>query len=228
LEKIIFKIKLYKEETMYLQKNKICCLVLLLPSLVHATDKPHDIFLHFDAGASLSNNLEIDYRNDMGSSALLGLGLKYQLAPQVKLGASFSHRPGYNYKYINKIRHSKTMKESQKFKISTLMANASYDIIKAGNKIIPYVEVGLGVARIKQENFIISYTTHKGKTVYNPTVNGGFGLNFELSDKSNMAIAYKYNYFGKIKQVIKLPPHTDVNEGELSAHEFIVSFVFKI
>lgn len=205
----------------------ICFMVLIYPWETYADNKQHDIFLHLDAGVSLSSNLKGDYQSNMGNSAIFGAGLKYQVAPKIKIGTSFAYRPNYEYKH-KLSPEGIDVNAAQKINTASFMMNVSYDILTIKDKITPYVEIGAGVSRVQQRDYTLGNITSNGKITHNFTWNGGFGVAFKVQNSVSIDASYKYNDLGKIKQFIEAGSDSEVEKGRMKANEFMLAFRFKI
>ena len=214
---------------------KYFALIVLLQPLSALAEEPkyQDIFLHFDTGISLSRNLKGYYENNMGSSYIFGVGTKYQLNNKVKIGVNVSHRPGYQYNHAFDNEYDKkrgtTFNPNQKFKITSLMFNASYDIMQIKDKVRPYIEIGAGISRINNNVYYVNTSTinrtYNGKSTNNLTASALLGASFKLNEKTNINLGYRYTHFGLIKQPA---PNNHMFTGKLSANEFAVSLEFKL
>ncbi len=196
-------------------------------ALATAEEKMGKTFLNVNTGLSLSNNLKGNYLNDMGNSVIIGVGVKHQIMPKLKLGADFSYRPGYKYSYMLPVN----FKGTQEINISSIILNATYDICTIQNKITPYVELGVGISRISLGAYsLLDLDTginkvYNGGIVNNFTSNAGIGFSFDVSEKTNIDLAYKYSYFGIVDKIVI---HSNKEKGTLNANEFLISLSISI
>ena len=112
---------------------------------------------------------------------------------------------------------------------------ASYDIFNIRDKIIPYIEGGVGISRVYLNNLSIS--DNKGvlassNKVYlnNLSWSGLLGIAFKVTDNTNVNLGYKYSNFGKAKTVVNWSstPAEKWKSKRITANEFLVSLSFKI
>lgn len=242
-------INLYiKAMQMTTQKKILFCLMLLLQAWPSYADNisRNDFFLHLDTGLSSSRNMRGAYQTNADNSIIFGAGIKYQLLPKIKIGASFAYKPGHNYakSYNNVSNIDYKVHATQKFNIVSYMINASYDIIEIGDKLTPYAEIGIGVSYIKFKNFMLDVykkdrpenrmyknirsMTSSGKTFTAFTMSAGVGLVYKMNNNMDVDINYKYNDFGKINYVRKSCNTRYLRQARIRTDEFLLSFRFKM
>jgi opacity protein-like surface antigen len=212
------------------KKNFYLSLAILLTSfsLANASDNSKDVFLHIDSGMSFSRNLKGTYKDNMGSSPVFGLGAKYQISPKIKIGTNFEYKPSFKYSHLHPSDDGyKPLKTTQKINISSIMMNGSYDIININDRVIPYIELGAGIARVslgeyKMETF---GEENNGKVYNNLALSSGLGVSFKVNDKAYIDLSYKYKDFGKIRQASL---YEEIEKGRITSNEFLVSLRFKL
>ena len=134
----------------------------------------------------------------------------------------------HELKYIGDSTTNINVDNTQKFNVASFMINASYDFTKIGDKITPYTEIGMGVSRIQQKNNVYFAQMYSRKSFNRFAMNVGGGLIYEADNNIDIDISYKYNDFGKIKQLLKDPSTNDTSKGRIKANELMLSLHFKM
>jgi len=184
-------------------------------------------------GYSKSMNLKGDFgKEDMGNSAIIGLGVKTDICENMKAGLNFEYRPSYKVK-ATKTEGSDTLINKDKYEISNLMLTGSYDITALDTFFTPYVEVGVGAARVKSPKGSVTIvggssgqTSNKTKT--NFAYNAGLGAKFKIADNMNFGLGYKYSNFGKFENKATISSTKfNINAKRLHSNDFLASLEYK-
>ncbi|MEQ9115464.1 MAG: outer membrane beta-barrel protein [Rickettsiales bacterium] len=180
-------------------------------------------------GYSKSMKVKGDFGGeDMGDSAIMGLGVKTDVCKDMKVGLNFEYRPSYK---INETTSSDVTKD--KYKIGSLMLTGSYDISALKTFFTPYIEVGAGAARINSPSgsySIVGGSTNStdSKTKTNFAYSAGLGAKFELDKNFNLGVGYKYSNFGKFENSVTISgTKYPMNAKRLHTNDFIASLEYK-
>lgn len=204
------------------------------PNKMQSAASPFENFYAtVSGGYSKSMNLKGDFgKKDMGSSAIIGLGLKTDIYENLKAGFNFEYRPSYEAKSTT-VEDGTSISIKEKYKISSLMLTGSYDITALDTFFTPYVEVGVGAARVKSPKG--SYTIIGGasgassdKTKTNFAYSAGLGAKFKVSENVNFGLGYKYSSFGKFNNYALISGLKEtMNAKKLHSNDLIASLEYK-
>jgi opacity protein-like surface antigen len=188
--------------------------------VVTATAAHAQMYWRADLGYSQANNADIHDKNfdnsgiicgdafcdtggsvnKIGSSSIIGGGVGYRFAPNVRGDVTLGYRGGY------KLDDTEPGGANARVKADitslALMANGYYDFATS-SKWSPYLGAGLGYAQNKADNPTASFG---GVTIHVPggTASGlawalTAGLSYQLSGQYVLDIAYRYVDLGKIE-----------------------------
>lgn len=195
--------------------------------------QPFDnIYLSATTGYSKFHKLKGGYEGHKSAhSAIMELGVKTDINEKLKVGASFGYRPSYNAKVTDS-----GVTTQSRFKVATLMLNASYDIATFNDFITPYAELSAGVSRINSlptrvHTALGNSGISKNQISYNPAFGAGLGAKFKLSNNSSVLAGYRMSYLGKIKK--DNVPVTNIGNqvirgSRVKSNDFLVSFEYKL
>lgn len=209
------------------KKYAVACVIFILPmqysiavvkkSEIATSKSP--IYLNLETGYSKSKNMKGTYGKNMGSSILVGAGIKYAIKDKIKLGVSFSQRAGYKFDTALSNRQC-----SQDFDIVTVLPNISYDILSVmNNKVTPFVELGAGISQVKAGNYTITNfsTLSTGDKKNNFTYSAMLGVAFKASNALDIAVGARHINFGKVTGGYN-------EKGRVKANEAILSLIINL
>ncbi|MBQ2810816.1 MAG: porin family protein [Alphaproteobacteria bacterium] len=107
-------------------------------------------------------------------------------------GMAESVRAEVEYGLLNKT-HNNIYSNVIQSKLQTVFANVYYDL-DTGTSFNPYIGVGLGYARIDENN------SGREAKEENFAYNVGVGVSYNLSYKTDLELGYRFTDYGKIKQ----------------------------
>jgi opacity protein-like surface antigen len=201
----------------------------------YAADIEHKkkIIIHIDNGFSKSLNAEGTYDNHFNGSMILGGGVKVEITPKIKMGVSLSHRPGFKYHEV--VSDSRLVQaQEQKLGVTTVLYNVSYDIYKIQDVFTPFIEGGVGFARMdigprfttstSNATGVTTVTEAKREIKYNPVWNIGGGVSMNLIKNTTLSAVYKFNHFGEITTRRRKSRW----DGTIKSHEFLASLSFTL
>jgi opacity protein-like surface antigen len=179
-------------------------------------------------GYSSSLKVKGEYDNEkMGSKAIIGLGVKTDICENIKLGLNLEYRPAYKAK-LDRSVSGITNIVSGKFDIMPLMLTGSYEFAKLNNMFTPYVDAGVGVARVKSKGLyrFASGVHYAKKTSYNFAYSAGLGTMVDIDKNMRMGLGYKFSDFGSSNSPFSnfSFPHKAKN---LKTHDFLASLEVK-
>ncbi len=194
-----------------------------------------NIYVTGTAGYSKSMDLKGDFgKNNMKNSAILGLGVKTDVCDKAKVGLAFEYRPGYKANATTLDEDGESDNHNGKFKVMSLMLTGSYDIYNYEDFITPYVEAGLGFARVKTGpiNYSSAYTafSFKSKAIYNPAYSLGLGARFKLDENASLSVGYKFSDFGKTKRQTTIfnDELEHLGKAKLRSNDLLLTLEYKL
>ena len=191
-------------------------------------------YLALETGYSKSMNMKGSYDLPMHNAMLIGLGLKYGIGEKCKIGLNISQRSGYRYDHYVEIL-SAAARSMQDIKIFSVLSTISYDIASfQDNKVIPFVELGIGVSQVDAGTYtrtvdVIPAVSVPGQARYNLTYSAMLGLDFKITDSVRATLGLRNINFGKVTTVVTDSPTSISKEtGKAKANEVSFSLMVKL
>lgn len=189
--------------------------ILLTSSCIYGVANAEDFYIKADLGVaqsnSVSSNKEDFYKNSKEKKFTNGfaysVGVGYKLKQNLR--TELAYHGISNLKYSANIDNNGAKgsgEYKQKLKINALMANIIYDIQLPSNyRFNPYLGVGLGYAQLKPDTASINVNNatvnYKAKKSNNFTYAISGGVAFHLNQQIMLDIGYKFQDFGKVKNL---------------------------
>jgi opacity protein-like surface antigen len=189
--------------------------ILLTSSCIYGVANAENFYVKADLGIaqsnSVSSNEEPFYKRSKEKKFTNGfaysVGVGYKLKQNLR--AELAYHGISNLKYSANIDNNGAAESGeykQKLKINALMANIIYDIQLPSNyRFNPYLGVGIGYAQLKPGE--ASYKTNKAIYNFKAKKSNNFtyaisgGVAFHLTKQFMLDIGYKFQDFGKAKNL---------------------------
>jgi opacity protein-like surface antigen len=179
--------------------------------------------------------------NDIGDSYVIGAGVGYRVAPNIRTDLALAYRGGFDLDQSDAGAPPTTFRG--KIRSWALMLNGYYDF-DAGGPWKPYVTGGIGVARNKVKTIsatnpaaatlpaLFSNFQLAGDTDTSFAWTLGAGVGYTVSPGMTLEVGYRYVDLGDLKipsQTVQFNPGPisyPGAKGELKSHEVTVGFRF--
>lgn len=218
-------------------KAALCATMLTSMSL--QAEEVKDFYVQLNGGASLGLAPKGTIGSKkMGTSALYGAEVGYQIDENFRVGLGVDYRQKYSFSNISTSQQPvlgvpTEVTETAAFKVNSLvvMVNGYYDIIES-NGFTPYVTLGAGIARNQLKTTVntnvAGYTNMAvpSKNTTSFAYKLGLGTRYNLTQSVAFDVRYQFANLGKIKsgsnEILPTPL-----KGKLRAHEFVVGVAYK-
>jgi opacity protein-like surface antigen len=204
-----------------------------IPIFCSAQDWTGSLYLQFETGISSALGPDVVFPDlvdaDLGNTMYLGVGVGYQMFPQLRGDMTVTYRGGFE----QSLAVGNNIRGRADFQSTSVLFNVNYEFAP-WNGLTPHVGGGIGYVYNHLDQ--VSITTDDGTPLAN--INGagdadfafqlGGGITFPLKDKLQLDVGYRYFDGGTYGSDSVIHLAQGVNrefsrtEGDLSAHELNV------
>lgn len=227
-----------------ISKNKKAITILLSTTFLFNIANAEDMnvnssYLRLDAGVTqatskLDNN-DTYYNKKLDGAEFYGFGAGYIFNKNIRADLTLTGRTDYKFSYDGPY-NGEAINANQNLNITTLMLNAYYNV-PINDTFSPYINAGLGIAKIKTKDYTSSYNLNEflysinSNTSYNPAWNIGLGCQMKLNNNLSFDSFFRFIDFGKTKTQYKSMSNEvtqeEVQAFSIKSYEAGISLIYR-
>ncbi len=227
-----------------ISKNKKAIIILLSTTFLFNISNAEDMnvnssYLRLDAGVTqatskLDNN-DTYYNKKLDGAEFYGFGAGYIFNKNIRSDLTLAGRTDYKFSYDGPY-NGEAINANQNLNITTLMLNAYYSVT-INDTFSPYINAGLGIAKIKTKDYTSSYNLNEflysinSNTSYNPAWNIGLGCQMKLNNNLSFDSFFRFIDFGKTKTQYKSMSNEvtqeEVQAFSIKSYEAGISLIYR-
>ncbi len=221
------------------KKHLITLLISTLLCNIASAEETEATYLRLDAGLTQSSeklgNNDTYYKQNLDGAEFYGFGAGYIFNKNIRTDLTLTGRTNSKFSYEGEY-FGNSVSANQNISSTTLMLNAYYSL-PINNTFSPYINAGLGAARISMGDYSSSYNSGEAtysissSTNYNFAWNLGLGGQMKLNKNLAFDAFFRFIDFGKTKTQYKSMSNDDtpdaVDSFSLRSYETGISLIYR-